>query len=184
MNRAIFLDRDGTLIEEKSYLSNVSDIEFINGTIDGLKLLQDKYLLIIITNQSGVARGYFTEDKVREINQYIENKLLEKGIKITDTLYCPHYKNGIIKKYSIDCECRKPKTKLIDIAQKKYNINLNESYVVGDKDSDILLGRNANCKSILIKNSNYHNNEKSDYIASDILDAAKFILKLKRGGHQ
>ena len=172
MNRAIFLDRDGTLIEEKSYLSNVSDIEFINGTIDGLKLLQDKYLLIIITNQSGVARGYFTEDKVREINQYIENKLLEKGIKITDTLYCPHYKNGIIKKYSIDCECRKP------------NINLNESYVVGDKDSDILLGRNANCKSILIKNSNYHNNEKSDYIASDILDAAKFILKLKRGGHQ
>lgn len=176
MNKAIFLDRDGTLIEEKNYLSNINDINFLEGAYEGLKKLQNEYLLIIVTNQSGVARGYFDELKVIEINKEIENQLQKEGINILETLYCPHHKDGIIKEFSIDCECRKPKTGLIEKAIKKYNINLSKSYVIGDKDSDIILGNNCKCKTILIKNNNYSNTINSNYIANNILDAANYIL--------
>ena len=176
MNKAIFLDRDGTLIEEKNYLSNKKDIEFLDGTFEGLKKLQKDYLLIIITNQSGVARGYFDEEKVIEINNEINKQLLEHGVVITDIFYCPHHKDGIIDKYSIECSCRKPRTGLIDIAVKKYNIDLSKSYVIGDKDSDILLAKNAGCKSILIDNNNYVSIEEKNFVAKNILEASDYIL--------
>lgn len=176
MNKAIFLDRDGTLIEEKNYLSNVKDIFFLPNCFEGLKQLQKNYLLIIISNQSGIARGYFNETKLEEINGKIKSQALENGINITDIFYCPHHKNGIIKEYSIVCNCRKPKIGLIEKAVKKYNIDLEKSYMIGDKDSDILTGKNCNCKTILIKNNNYLNKEIPDYEAADLLDAAEFIL--------
>ena len=170
MNKAVFLDRDGTLIEEKNYLSNKKDIKFLDGIFEGLKKLQKDYLLIIITNQSGVARGYFDEEKVIEINSEIKKQLLDHGVVITDIFYCPHHKDGIIDKYSIECNCRKPKTGLIDIAVEKYNIDLSKSYVIGDKDSDILLAKNTGCKSILVKNKNYTNEIKPNYVINNICD--------------
>ena len=176
INRAIFLDRDGTLIEEKNYLSNKNEIIFLDKVIEGLKLLQKKYLLIIVTNQSGVARGYFDENKVVEINNEINERLLRNNVIITDVYYCPHYKNGCVKKYSIDCNCRKPKTGMIDIAKKKYNIDLSNSFVIGDKDSDIMLAKNAGCKSILIENKNYINKEIPNNKCKNILEAANIIL--------
>lgn len=179
MNKAIFLDRDGTLIKEKNYLSNIKDIQFLEGTYEGLKKLQNNYLLIIVTNQSGVARGFFDENTVLEVNKEIERQLKKIGVNITETLYCPHHKNGIIKKYSIDCNCRKPKIGLIEEAVKKYNIDLSKSYIIGDKDSDIELGYNCNCKTIFISNNNYVNNLNPDFIAKDILDAANYIIERK-----
>lgn len=177
MNKAIFLDRDGTIIEEKNYLSVVKDIKFLKGTFEGLKKLQNDYILFIITNQSGIARGYFDEKTVTEINVEIENQLLKQGVKITETFYCPHHKEGKIKEYSFECECRKPKTGLIEQAKKKYSIDLSKSYIIGDKDCDIQLGTNANCKSILIKNNNYESTKKPNYIAKNLLEAANYILK-------
>ena len=91
MNKAIFLDRDGTIIKEKNYLSKVEEIEFLNNTFEGLKKLQDEYLLIIVTNQSGIARGFFKEETALLINKTIEEKLQEKGVKITATYMCHHY---------------------------------------------------------------------------------------------
>lgn len=176
MNKAIFLDRDGTIIEDKNYLSNIDDINFLEDTFEGLKKLQKEYLLIIVTNQSGVAKGYFTEKKVIEINKEIERQLFTNGVKILETLYCPHHKNGIIKEYSINCECRKPKTGLIEKVAKKYNIDISNSYVIGDKDSDIQLGKNCKCKSILIRNSNYKNTIKPDFVSNNILEAANYIF--------
>lgn len=176
MNKAIFLDRDGTIIEDKNYLSNIDDINFLEGTFEGLKKLQKEYLLIIVTNQSGVAKGYFNEKKVIEINKEIESQLYTNGVKILETLYCPHHKNGIIKEYSINCECRKPKTGLIEKVVKKYNIDLSNSYVIGDKDSDIQLGKNCKCKSILIRNNNYKNTIKPDFVSNNILEAANYIF--------
>lgn len=170
MNKAIFLDRDGTLIEEKNYLSDKKDIKFLDGVFDGLQILQQQFLLIIITNQSGVARGYFNEDKVIEINEEIKKQLRDHNINITDIFYCPHHIAGKIKKYSIKCNCRKPNTGLINIAVEKYNIDLSKSYVIGDKDSDIQLGKNAGCKTILIKNNNYINNIKADYSVSNFVE--------------
>lgn len=171
------MDRDGTLIKEKHYLSDIKDIEYLPNTFEGLKKLSDKYLLIIVTNQSGVARGYFTEEKVKEINKKIETDFFTNEILITETFYCPHYSKGIIPKYSINCNCRKPKTGLIEQAIKKYKIDISESYVIGDKDSDLLLALSLKCKSILIKNNNYENDVKPTFEANDLLDAANYVLE-------
>lgn len=180
MNKAIFLDRDGTIIEEKNYLSNKKEIIFLEGVFEGLKKLQQEYLLIIVTNQSGVARGYFNEIIVKKINNEIINQLAKKNIKITDVFYCPHYINGKIKKYSIKCDCRKPKTGMIKKAQTLYNIDLNNSYIIGDKDSDIELAENANCKSIFINNNNYQPNKIPDFSVKSILEASEIILNVER----
>lgn len=180
MNKAIFLDRDGTIIEEKNYLSDKKEIIFLEGSFEGLKKLQQEYLLIIITNQSGVARGYFDEYIVEEMNTEIINQLSKKGVKITDVFYCPHYTDGKVKKYSITCDCRKPKTGLIKKAQILYDIDLKSSYVIGDKDSDIELAKNANCKSIFIKNNYYKSNKIPDFSVQNILEAAEVILNLER----
>lgn len=178
MNKAIFLDRDGTLIEEKNYLSNTKDIFLLDGVVEGLKKLQKEYKLIIVTNQSGVARGYFNEERIKGINLFIENLFMQYGINISKTYYCPHYKNGVIKEYSIDCNCRKPKTGLIDTAVKDFNIDLKKSYVIGDKKSDMELAENCGCKKIFIKNQNYEEpNDVNIFKANNILDAANYILK-------
>ncbi len=181
MNRAIFLDRDGTLIEEKNYLSDVKDVILLPYVIEGLKKLQSEgYLLIIITNQSGVARGYFNEKNLKKINFFIEKKFLKEGIKISHTYYCPHYKNGIIKKYAIDCNCRKPKPGMINIAIKDFNINKFESFVIGDKESDMELAKNSCCGGVFIKTKNYDEPKDETFIkVNNILEAADFILKSK-----
>ena len=145
-----------------------------------MKKLQDEYLLIIVKNQSGIARGFFKEETALLINKTIEEKLQEKGVKITATYMCPHYPDGIIKEYSIECLCRKPQTGLIEKAVKTYNINLFQSYVIGDKDSDLLLAKNCHCKSILIKNENYVNKMPSNYIANNLLEAADYVLSNKK----
>ena len=177
MNRSIFLDRDGTIIEEKNYLSDVKQILLLENSVKGLKILQDNFLLIIVSNQSGVARGYFTEKEVNKVNEALLNMLEDQGVHISGVYYCPHYVNGVVEKYSINCNCRKPKTGLIDKACLDFSIDLNKSYVIGDKDSDIQLAKNAGCRSILIKNSNYLNKISPNYTAKDLYDAAKYILE-------
>lgn len=177
MNRAIFLDRDGTIIEEKNYLLDVNQISLLENSVKGLKILQDSFLLIIVSNQSGVARGYFTEKEVNKVNEALLNMLEKQGVHISSVYYCPHYENGVVEKYSINCNCRKPKTGLIDKACLDFAIDLNKSYVIGDKDSDIQLAQNAGCRSILIKNSNYLNKIFPNHIAKDLYDAAKYIME-------
>ena len=93
MNRAIFLDRDGTIIEEKNYLSDVNQISLLENSVKGLKILQDSFLLIIVSNQSGVARGYFTEKEVNKVNEALLNMLEKQGVHISSVYYCPHYEN-------------------------------------------------------------------------------------------
>lgn len=180
MNRAIFLDRDGTIIEEKNYLSDVNQILLLENSVKGLKILQDTFLLIIVSNQSGVSRGYFTEKEVNKVNEALLNMLEKQSVHISGVYYCPHYENGVIEKYSINCTCRKPKTGLIDKACLDFAIDLNKSYVIGDKDSDIQLAKNVGCRSILIKNSNYLNKISPNYVAIDLYDAAKYILDLEK----
>ena len=98
MNRAIFLDRDGTIIEEKNYLSDVKQILLLENSVKGLKILQDNFLLIIVSNQSGVARGYFTEKEVNKVNEALLNMLEDQGVHISGVYYCPHYVNGVVDK--------------------------------------------------------------------------------------
>lgn len=146
MNKAIFLDRDGVLIDDLHYNCNIDKININLKLIPILKELQSNYKLIIITNQSGVARGYFKLLDVINFNNNLVDNLNKLGVKIEEVFVCPHYVYGNVKKYSITCNCRKPNIGLILQAKEKYNIDLSQSYLIGDKKSDIECGKNANLK--------------------------------------
>lgn len=158
MNKAVFLDRDGTIIVDKHYAYLPETIEFIPDAIEGLQKLQNAgFLLIIITNQSGVAKGLFTEEELKIFNKKMTKMLLEKNIKITDLYYCPHHPEGIIKKYALNCNCRKPKIALFLRAAKDYQIDLSKSYAIGDRIRDCAISLYTNCKGCLISNEKLHN---------------------------
>lgn len=152
MNKAAFLDRDGTINVDKNYLYKIEDFEFLPGAIDGLKKLQDAgYLLIIITNQSGIARGYYTEDDYQKINDYMIKQLKDRDIIITDVLFCPHHPYAAIKKYRKNCNCRKPQLGLFELSMKKWNIDCKESIAIGDNLRDLKVCEIYGCRGYLIQ---------------------------------
>ena len=177
--KAIFLDRDGTLIEDKNYVYKIEDFELLPGVIDGLKLLQTNFIFIIITNQSGIGRGYYTENDFFNFNNHLINVLKEQGIKIEKTYFCPHRKEN-------NCECRKPKTKFIDDAVSKYNIDVKESWMIGDHPSDILFGINTGCKTVFLLTGHgkshlqdlEKNNIQPTLVSKDFLSAVRELRKL------
>lgn len=139
MNKALFLDRDGVINKEKNYLYKIEDFEFIDGVFETCKYFQDReYLIVIITNQAGIARGKYTEVEYQILTNWMINEFEKKGIKISKVYHCPHH-----PEFSAECECRKPKPGMILLAQKEFNIDLRQSILVGDKNSDIEAGINA-----------------------------------------
>jgi D-glycero-D-manno-heptose 1,7-bisphosphate phosphatase len=144
MQKAIFLDRDGTINVDRGYVYKFEDLEFIQGVESSLKMLQSAgYLFIIITNQSGVGRGYFSEADAHKFNRYLIDELQKKTVTITDVFMCSHAPED-------KCDCRKPSPKLILEAIEKYDIDASGSFMLGDKQSDVDCGRNAGVKSYLI----------------------------------
>jgi D,D-heptose 1,7-bisphosphate phosphatase len=144
--KAIFLDRDGVINKEVGYLSKPNNFEFIEGSIEGLKILKQKgFLLIIITNQAGIARGFFTEATLKAIHKVMLNRLKQNGITLDDIYYCPHHPD-----FTGSCDCRKPNPGMILNAELKHNINLNNSYMIGDTLKDIQTGKAAKCKTVLV----------------------------------
>lgn len=170
---AIFLDRDGTLIDDVGYIQHSSEVSFYPFTFEALSLLQEHFLLFIITNQSGIAKGITTESEVSAVNNYIVNALKEQCIDIYEVFCCPHNTEDY-------CECKKPKTYFIDKAQQLYNIDLSRSFIIGDHPSDIQCGLNAGISPIylLTGHGQKHLNEidADTVICSDILEASKYII--------
>ena len=151
MKKAIFLDRDGTINVEKDYIYKSEDLVFEEGTIEALKTFKNlEYILIVVSNQSGIARGYFTEEDLNIFNNNMNEILKKNGVENTEFYCCPHHPNGIAE-YKKVCECRKPNNKMIEDAIKKYNIDREKSYMVGDKISDIEAGFKSNLKTVLVK---------------------------------
>jgi len=186
MKKAFFLDRDGTLIEENQYISSPEQIEIIDGNFDAIRLMNEAgYLVIIISNQSGVARGYFKEDTVPIINSSIEKIFADKNCTIDAFYYCPHFPEGIVPEYSIICDCRKPKTGLIKQAEKDFDIDLSKSYFIGDRLTDVQCGRNAGMEGILLltgygKKALAETNEQQDFrIFNNLFEAMKCILNME-----
>ena len=184
MERAVFLDRDGTIIEDVSYLDGCSKIKFLPRVSEAIKLLNENgFRVIVTTNQSGVARGYFTEETLREINRYIEESLAKQGALIDKTYYCPHHIEGIIEEYRKECHCRKPSPGMIEKAMREFGIDSKSSFVIGDKISDIEAGRRAGCKTILLIGEDPVSNENGiaripDHVAPDLCEAVKWLMKL------
>ena len=151
MKKAIFLDRDGTINVEKDYIYKSEDLVFEEGSIEALKTFKNLgYILIVVSNQSGIARGYFTEADLNIFNNNMNEILKKNGVEITEFYCCPHHPDGI-GKYKKVCECRKPNNKMIEDAIEKYNIDRAKSYMIGDKISDIGAGLKSNLKTVLVK---------------------------------
>ena len=148
--KAVFLDRDGVINRDFGYVGNIDKFEFKDGIFELLKFLQEKgYNLFIVTNQSGIARGYYSEDDFHNLMNWIIEKLRKKDIEIKDYQFCPHHPQITGK-----CECRKPKPNMILNLVKKYKIDLNSSIMIGDSLSDIEAAKNAGIKkSYLVRNS-------------------------------
>jgi len=144
--KAIFLDRDGVINKEVNHLSDPNNFEFIEGSIEALKILKQKgFLLIIITNQAGIARGLFTDETLKSIHNKMNKRLKQDGVELDDIFYCPHHPD-----FSGPCDCRKPNPGMIFNAKSKYNIDLNNSFMIGDTLKDIQTGIAAKCKTVLV----------------------------------
>ena len=173
-NRIIFLDRDGTILYDKGYMYKIEDLQFIENAIDALhkfKLLG--FYLVIITNQSGVGRGYFSKEEYRIFNDYFTQTLLDNDIELDGVFQCYHPPDD-------KCKCRKPETGMVDAYLSENNIDLNNSFTIGDKSCDILFGKNLKTSTIQIDPNlecSYICKTKGNYIVKDLLNASDIIEK-------
>ncbi|MDP3296584.1 MAG: HAD-IIIA family hydrolase [Thermodesulfovibrionia bacterium] len=168
-NRAVFLDKDGTLIEDVGYLNSFSDLKILEGVQGNLQRLKNAgFKLIGITNQSGVARRIVSEEFVKESNEY-----LQKTLGVDDFYYCPHHPDD-------ECQCRKPKPMLLYKAGLKHRVKLKESYVIGDKTLDVLLANAVGAKGVLVLTGHDKKSEHADFIAKNLKDAVDWILNQEK----
>ncbi len=171
--RAVFLDRDGTInINKPEYVHKVEDFEFVPGALSALKELScTDYKIIIVTNQSGIGRGYFTEQDLKKLHQWLLGQFKKEKIRIDKIYYCPHAPDQ-------GCHCRKPKTGMIEKAVRDFGMNLSKSWIIGDDEKDVVLGREVNLKTIFIgKKINATAKSKPHYLAKNLKEAVKIILK-------
>ena len=180
--KAVFLDRDGTVVVHEPYLSSPDQLKLLPNAAEGIRLFKESgYLVIVITNQSGIARGFFDEERLTLIHKKLMRMLKDEGVEIDAIYYCPHHTEGVIEQYTLDCDCRKPKPKMLLNAAIQHNIDLTQSLMIGDSEVDMLAGKNAGCTCVLIKNAcNNTSNAPivdTDYVVKDLLEAAKIFTQ-------
>jgi D-glycero-D-manno-heptose 1,7-bisphosphate phosphatase len=184
---AVFMDRDGTINEQRGFINHLSRFVLLPGVAEAVKLLnKNSFLAIIVTNQSGVARGYYPIDLVHDVHALLKTSLEREEATMDGIFFCPHHPRGIVPEFTSDCDCRKPKTGLINQAQGAFEIDMSHSYVIGDRYVDIELASRLGLKSILVK-TGYGLGEmehvlpqkpiRPDCIAQDLLDGVKWILQ-------
>ncbi len=183
--RAVFLDRDGTVNKEVDNLRSLGQLRILPGVAPAIRELNKLgFLVIVITNQPVVSRGLVTEKEVDAIHAVLVRRLGQKGAKLDAVYYCPHHPMAQVRKYRVVCRCRKPNTGLIIKATKKFGINLKKSFMVGDSTRDVLAGKNANMKTILVKTGyagkDGKYNVKPDFTAKNLNEAVKIIKRNAR----
>ena len=155
MRKVLFLDRDGVINKDVSYLYKISDLEWVDGAKEALAYAHSKgYDLIVVTNQSGVARGYYNESDVQILHDYIAHELDRSVAPILLFYYCQHPTEGIVPLYAVECECRKPNPGMIKQAIKDYDVNISDSFLIGDSQRDVDAAEAAGIKGYLFKGSN------------------------------
>ncbi len=170
MKKALFLDRDGVINKEKNYLYKLEDFEFIDGVFETCRyFLQNGYIIIIITNQAGIARGKYTEDDYKVLTDWMLKEFEKENIKISKVYHCPHHPD-----FSGECKCRKPNAGMILDAQKGFDIDLTNSILVGDKNSDVQAGINAKIGKTYLVNTGHKIDTNKFNV--EILDNLKDLL--------
>jgi D-glycero-D-manno-heptose 1,7-bisphosphate phosphatase len=188
MNRAVFIDRDGTISEEVGYVNHPSRFRIFPYSGAAIKLLNDNdWLAILVTNQAGVARGYFSEEMIATIHDQLQRALNSEGAQLDAIYYCAHHPSVGEPPYRYDCDCRKPKPGLIHRAAEEFDVDLGKSWMVGDRYNDIELARNAGVRSALVL-SGYGRGEwehqrarwkyEPDLVSEHLFEATKKIIGL------
>ena len=182
---AIFLDRDGTINEEMGYINHIDRFKIFPFVAESIKIFSNNgFKTFVVTNQSGLARGYFTEELLEDVHKKLIDYLLENGTKLDGVYFCPHHPTEGIGKYRKNCNCRKPKTGLIEKAVKEHDIDLKNSFMIGDRYKDMKFAKNLNLKSGLVLTGygkgEYENQRQTwsfmpDLIANDLKEMAQKI---------
>ena len=186
-NKFVLLDRDGVINVEKSYLHKIEDFEYEKNVVEGLLKLRDLgYRFAIITNQAGIARGYYTEEDYLKLQSFIEDDLFKKGIKIEKSYFCPHHPN-VTGKYGIECDCRKPNTGNFELAIKEFDIDVKNSFMIGDKITDLIPAEKLGITPVLVKTGygleslkKLEGTKLNSIVVNDILDLADNIKKYEK----
>ncbi len=185
-NRAVFLDRDGTINEEIHHLSHVDQFRLLPNASEAIKSFNTaRYKVVVITNQSVIARGIISEETLEEIHESMIEMLRKEGALVDAIYYCPHHPTAGAGSLRINCDCRKPQPGMLLQAAEELNISLKDSFMIGDKLSDLVSGQAAGCRTALVRTGYGVETEKQlkggsvqpDHIAPDILEAAKWILQ-------
>lgn len=177
-NKAVMLDRDGVINVDCGYVHEIKNFEFIPEVLDALQeLAKTEFKIIIITGQSGIGRGYYTEEDYQKLTKHMLKEFEKNSIRIDGIYYCPHSPG-------YGCSCRKPETGMVEKAKKDFNIDLKKSYFIGDKTSDIKCGKNAGCRTILVRTGKAGKDKRydvrPDFVADDLYRAIKWILNQEK----
>lgn len=185
-NKAILLDRDNTLIEDPGYINNPDQVKLLGGVAKPLiELKKMGYKLVVVTNQSGVARGIVTEKVLGEIHNRLKQVLAENGVYLDRIYYCPHHPDGVVSKYRKESDLRKPNPGMLLAAADEMDIDLNQSWMIGNSGRDVEAGRRAGCKTILVEQISHYKRlelgqSKPDYRAVNMKEAVNIIKKHER----
>lgn len=172
---AVFLDRDGTICRDVHYMRRPEQFELLPGVAEGIKLLNELGVKVIVaTNQSGVAREYFTEADLEKIHDRMIDELAKRGARIDAIYYCPHHPDD-------NCGCRKPKTGMLEQAARDLDLDLSKCFIIGDMKLDVETGRNAGCTSILVPTHETEPGIEADFVTTNLHEAAKLIARKIRG---
>jgi D-glycero-D-manno-heptose 1,7-bisphosphate phosphatase len=181
-NRAVFIDRDGTLIEHVPYITKPSEVKLKPNIGRALRLLRDRgYLLVLVTNQSGVGRGYLTEDTLSEIHDELKSQLYEQGVWLDQIYYCPFHPQATLAEYRENSPMRKPAPGMLELASSEMEIDLHDSWMIGDDDRDVEAGQGAGCKTIFIESYNAdgvkRGNSNPDFKVVNFQEAANVVIR-------
>lgn len=182
MNKAVFLDKDGTLVKDVPHNSDPDKVELYSDSLQALRTLQRAgYLLVIVSNQPGVALGYFEEEALHDIERRLDDLFSQEGVKLDGFFYCPHDPKGRIEGYAISCDCRKPRDGLIRHAASALDIDVSESWMIGDILHDVEAGNRAGCRTILVDRGNetewqYGDYRQPDFMVTDLMEAVAHVL--------
>jgi D-glycero-D-manno-heptose 1,7-bisphosphate phosphatase len=179
---AAFLDRDGVLVRDHGYVYRIEDLDILPRVPEALKLLHDHgFLLIVISNQAGVARGYYSTEDVERFHEEMQERLEKQlGFRLDGIYYCPHHPQGSVFEYAINCSCRKPGVALLEKAAQDFAIDWEHSIMVGDRASDIECGLRAGVRGIQIESDQYEGHASPHMKVRDLWEAAEWAVQHSR----